>query len=213
MKNIFTKTIITKIKLNDEEFILEIIYKKVKHLYLHYKPLNKISVSCPLFTKYKHIEDFILSQQNWLFKQKKKYLQKKTNSYLITDKDHYYWWGILLEKDFNFNENDLQIKIYNQLQSATQELLPNYLNYLNKYGYQGYPSVEFATYKSKWGSCQPLKNIIRLNLKLIAFPKQCLALVLAHECVHFLVSRHDKNFYWHLNNLVPDYKQSKKLLR
>ena len=40
--------------------------------------------------------------------------------------------------------------------------------------------------KTKWGSCDPLRKMIWLNLELIKKPMNCIEYIIVHEMVHFL---------------------------
>ena len=63
--------------------------------------------------------------------------------------------------------------------------------------------------KARWGSSDPEKKVIRLNIELIKAPTQCIEYVIIHELVHLKYQYHDKEFYTLLELLVPDWKERK----
>ncbi len=65
---------------------------------------------------------------------------------------------------------------------------------------------------SRWGSCNPLKRRIWLNLHLIQKPIVCLEYVLVHEMVHLLEASHNQRFYALMSHFMPTWKEHKRLL-
>lgn len=65
---------------------------------------------------------------------------------------------------------------------------------------------------SKYGSCQPHKKHITLNLELAHYPKEALEYIFAHEIAHLKHPNHSKHFYTYLTSLMPDHKVRKKQL-
>ena len=46
--------------------------------------------------------------------------------------------------------------------------------------------------KTRWGSCNPHKSYINLNIELIKKPKICIEYVVFHELVHLIYPNHSK---------------------
>lgn len=66
--------------------------------------------------------------------------------------------------------------------------------------------------KSKYGSCQPIKKHISLNLELIHYPKDYLKFIFIHEATHLFYPNHSKAFYDHLATYIPNHLAMKKAL-
>ncbi|MDP3560477.1 MAG: SprT family zinc-dependent metalloprotease [Legionellaceae bacterium] len=66
--------------------------------------------------------------------------------------------------------------------------------------------------KTRWGSCQPIKKHICLNLRLIQKPLICLEYVIVHELVHLLEASHNKRFYALMSQFMPEWKSVKMRL-
>ena len=61
--------------------------------------------------------------------------------------------------------------------------------------------------RTKWGSCNPEKGLIWLNLELAKKPLACLDYVLLHEIAHFMSPRHDEAFLEVLDRNMPSWRQ------
>ncbi len=76
-----------------------------------------------------------------------------------------------------------------------------------------HPSITVRHMKSRWGSCRPQKQAVTLNLRLLEYPTACIDFVVLHELVHFVHPNHSSDFYRLLSELMPDWRERKKLLR
>lgn len=75
-----------------------------------------------------------------------------------------------------------------------------------------FPQIKFRRMTSRWGSCQPTKNILTFNIMLLEAPVECIEYVVAHEFTHFLEANHSKSFYNKLEEIMPDWKARKNKL-
>ena len=80
-----------------------------------------------------------------------------------------------------------------------------------KYGVE-FPELRFRNMVSRWGSCQPKRNILTFNVALIEAPLSCIEYVVTHEFTHFLQPNHSKKFYGQLAMFMPDWQERKKIL-
>jgi len=74
------------------------------------------------------------------------------------------------------------------------------------------PNYEFFTNKNNWGRCYISKNLIALNTKLQYVPRNLLEYVIAHEILHFKISKHPKRFWFTLEIIYSNVLKNKKLL-
>ncbi len=63
--------------------------------------------------------------------------------------------------------------------------------------------------KTKWGTCNPEKKRIWLNLELVKSSERCIEYVLVHEMMHLLEEKHSDKFFQLLKNNLPNWKQIK----
>lgn len=75
-----------------------------------------------------------------------------------------------------------------------------------------YPVVRIRRMTSRWGSCQPYKNVVTLNSRLIEAPVCCIEYVAMHEFCHFIHPDHSKAFHALMTRLMPDWRQRKQQL-
>lgn len=75
-----------------------------------------------------------------------------------------------------------------------------------------YPVWTVRSMTSRWGSCQPQTGKITLNSKLVFYPKEAIEYVVVHEFAHFAHPDHSKAFWTLVAEIMPDYKERKKLL-
>ena len=75
-----------------------------------------------------------------------------------------------------------------------------------------YPVWTVRSMTSRWGSCQPQTGKITLNSKLIFYPKEAIEYVVVHEFAHFTHPDHSRAFWALVAEIMPDYKERKKLL-
>jgi predicted metal-dependent hydrolase len=67
--------------------------------------------------------------------------------------------------------------------------------------------------QTRWGSCNPRRARIWISLRLAAYPPECLECVVVHEMAHLIVPDHSPRFYALLNDLLPEWKQARDVLR
>ncbi len=73
-------------------------------------------------------------------------------------------------------------------------------------------SISYRKQKTIWGSCT-IKGRINLNINLIKAPQDVIEYIYIHELVHLEIRNHSKSFWLRVENLLPDYKQSKRWLK
>jgi predicted metal-dependent hydrolase len=74
------------------------------------------------------------------------------------------------------------------------------------------PALLVRQMRTRWGSCTPRTNRIRLSLDLVRAAPDCIDYVLLHECCHLLVPDHSARFYELQTRLMPDWERRKVLL-
>ncbi len=67
--------------------------------------------------------------------------------------------------------------------------------------------------KTRWGTCNIIAHRLWLNLELAKKPQKCMELIVVHELVHLLEREHNKNFYAHMDRLLPEWRSIDNLLK
>jgi len=75
------------------------------------------------------------------------------------------------------------------------------------------PTITVRKMKTRWGSCSWSRNKITLNSELVKAPWPCIDYVVLHELAHFKNRKHDHDFYNFLTEMMPDWKERRKLLK
>lgn len=112
---------------------------------------------------------------------------------------------------YNRKKNLLNNWLDNQSNIIFSDILNDVHQKFVPYGV-AFPKLKLRNMTSRWGSCLPHKEIITLNKRLIEAPKNCIEYVVYHELCHFVHPNHSKQFYTLLQVMLPDWKESKRLL-
>ena len=218
-----------------KEIILgyEVERKKIKNINLRIYPDRRIYISAPLNLHTDYIENFIRSKKGWIDEVQKRLdnLPKSTELQYVTGEKLSYL-GRLYELEVN-NGNENRIYFNNEkfimiikediheLKKKIVEkwyfekakvLFPKIMDkYLNLLG-ERTEHLSIKKMKTRWGSCNHRKKYINLNLELVKIPIPCIEYVVLHEIAHLRHPNHSKDFYYHIERYMPDYRQREKLL-
>lgn len=66
---------------------------------------------------------------------------------------------------------------------------------------------------TRWGSCTPRTAKIRINVRLAAYPPECLDYVVVHELTHLLEPTHNARFHALVARIIPNEKEIRKIMR
>lgn len=188
---------------NNENYQVEINFKKIKHFYLKIIDENHLRVNCSNLLSIKEVEKLVLIN---LPKLLNKVSSVKTFS-------PYYLWGeekdaVYFKSKLNNSNNQKSLeKFYiNQTRDRIEKLEPEINQVISQLGIKPLPIV-IKVLKSKYGSINFNKNYITINAKLALLEPNYLKYVLYHEYAHVIVRNHSKNFYNTVGKLMPDYKK------
>ena len=74
------------------------------------------------------------------------------------------------------------------------------------------PALALSAARTRWGSCST-RSGIRLNWRLIHFPRDIVDYVVAHEVAHLREMNHSTRFWALVGQLYPDYATARQTLR
>lgn len=98
------------------------------------------------------------------------------------------------------------------LKLEADQLLPRRLCELAKKHNFTYKSVSTKRLSSRWGSCSQHGDII-LNIYLMQLPWELIDYVILHELVHTEHLNHSQGFWNRFEQILPDAKSRRKLLK
>lgn len=104
---------------------------------------------------------------------------------------------------------------YNLAQWYKKEALKAFSPRLNAYAHQmgaHMPTLLITNAKQQWGSCQGQKRVVRLSLKLLMAEQDVQDYVLIHELAHLKHMNHSKDFWNHVANFCPNWKDLQQKL-
>lgn len=75
-----------------------------------------------------------------------------------------------------------------------------------------WPQIRIRSMISRWGSCHPTKGVLTFARQLIEVPESCMEYVVVHEFAHFIHPDHSPRFHDFMSEMMPDWKERRKLL-
>lgn len=216
-------------KIGDIE-IKELIRSNRKSIALEINKSGDLIVRAPLKMPHKSIISLVKEKSDWILKHKSNMLAKAPEKRLFTNGELFYYRG---EKYPLRIVNDNSFAIYFtggefQLDGEMQQ----YADQIFKIWYKrqamkiliprAYELAEFFKFKPKifklssadkrWGSCSS-RGSINLNWKLIMAPPITADYVIIHELAHLKYLDHSQNFWFLVEQMMPDYQAHVKYLK
>ncbi|MBQ9314685.1 MAG: M48 family metallopeptidase [Clostridia bacterium] len=204
------------------------------------KQNGEVYVSAPKRVSKAELEKMIFERAEWIIQNQRKIKSKKQNtmdtniqnaSQIYLNGQKYYirlTTGTINSIHFRDNVLIIQIKekykdsqeyihsyfdqwMKETMYTLSDKLIDKYLLLLSKYHLKK-PELAIRTMTGRWGSCMPSKCKITINKNLIYPPHYCLEYVVLHELAHLVEANHSKRFYAIIEEVMPDWKERKKIL-
>ena len=219
---------ITELKIAD--VTIEIVKKDIKNIHLSVNPPNGfVRLAVPVSASANVIRTFALSKLGWIRKnQKKMRLQEREKPRQYIERETHYIWGrqyllhivdgtskthlVVSGKRIKLHKRDgvsvgRVVHVFDDFYKA--ELLDAVLPLVEKWAKAlgvRIPAVEIRKMKTRWGSCNTHRRIVRLNSELAKRPKELLSYVVLHEMTHLLQKTHNQHFFDTLDKLMPNWQ-------
>ena len=212
---------------------VKIVRKDVKNITLKVRPNGEAILTTPKAASDEHIKFIIKKRAKWIAKKREFFASFKTPQKEYVSGEDFRYLGrsyrlkVVQSKEervklqrgylelFVKDKSDLKRKenlIYEWYHEKATLYFFNILQEFNKIVKQDIKSVKIRQMKTRWGSCNPYKSYINLNIELIKKPRACIEYVVFHELVHLLYPDHSKKFYDYLTLYMPDWQKSKEIL-
>lgn len=223
-----------------DELAIQVIRKPIKHLYLRVLSDGQVVITAPHRMAKTTIQSFVASKRDWIMARRAQMIQPSIvpssaieKNTLQHDRDLLLLgtpYRVKIETQAHFpsihiDQSMLYFFVPDRFSEARQKIfLDTWLkNHMHIHlrglikNWEAMMQVHVASYtlrrmKSRWGSCQPLKRHICMNLQLIHKPLVCMEYVLVHEMVHFFEIRHNQRFYAFMDQYLPQWRCIKKML-
>lgn len=218
-------------------FVISVTHKAIRNLYLRMgESPDHLRVSAPFGTGDKEILSFVASKIQWIEKHRQNLPRQKTKKEFSPEKGcPVFVWGKCLFIDFSetdpskgiilsgsslmlpFSEHsgtkekkealctwlvgilDKEIRVFVEKWSGILKVSPR--------------RVVIRPMKTRWGSCTPALESIRINFSLVHLEKLFLDYVVLHELVHLLEPSHNARFSGFMDQWMPDWRETRRRLK
>ena len=190
---------------------------------------GELVVHAPRKLKLDDILKYIAEKENWIKEKQKEIQTKLCINRSVINYEQFLFFGkkyktkaingikkIELTEDFimvpNCEKKDVLLKIKKWYIKTADKVLRDRLEYFADVMQIDYASLKITNSKSRWGSCDSLRNI-KLNFRLLMLPHRAIDFVIIHELSHIIEFNHSKDFYKIIQSLMPNYKTQQKILK
>lgn len=215
---------------------VDVVFKDIKNVHLSvYPPTGRIRISAPCRMDLENIRLFAISRLGWIKKQQSKLIaQERESPREYLERESHYLWGqrYLLQIEEGDGAAGVTIRhrhiaihvepmapasrrqavlddwYRRELRAAAVPLIAHWEKVLK---------LELKRFfvqrmKTKWGSSNPHRGSIRLNLELAKKPPECLEYIILHEMLHFVVPNHGARFVGLLDEHMPGWRLIRQTL-
>jgi predicted metal-dependent hydrolase len=206
---------------------IKVVKKNIKNIKLQVNTDSNILITVPIDTTDWQIDCIIHKNYEWILKQVARN-ESKLKAIGVRETNRFTYLGseyaIIINKNNNIrdvtidgeyciinlkakdDENELAFKVlsdwcYLTAKQYFTQLVYKYLPLVNK----DVSKVAIRQMKTRWGSCNPAKQYINLNIELLKKSEPLIEYVVLHEVTHLIHRNHDNNFYAFLTLHMPDW--------
>jgi predicted metal-dependent hydrolase len=208
---------------------IDVQFKDIKNVHLSfYPPTGRVRVSAPEHMPIARIRLFAVSKIGWIRRhQGKVSSQAREVSREYIERESHRVWGrryllrikvgprpeivlghrtIEMSLPKNSSADDRQRVLDGwyraELRSRAEPLLTKWARHLDV----PFNGFTIQRMKTKWGSSNPARHTLRLNLELAKSPSECLDYVALHEIAHFVVQNHGEKFRSLMDSCMPGWR-------
>ena len=225
---------VTKFQLG--EIAVEVVKKDIKNIHLSvHPPAGRVRISAPQRMNLENIRVFAISKLGWIKQQQRKLRDQQRESpreYL--DRESHCVWGKrylleVIERDevpgVDLKHNKMRLRVRPCTSEGKKQAIVDewYREQLKKVApsliakWEPLIGIKVKRFfvqkmKTKWGSCNPSAESIRLNTELAKKPPECLEYIIVHEMTHLLVRHHDDRFITLMDRYLPSWRLIRQTL-
>ncbi len=218
------------------DIAVDVVFKDIKHIHLSvYPPDGKVRLAAPTRLSLETLRVFAVSKLSWIKQQQRKLReQARETPREFLDRESHDLWGrrYLLQvvehaapPTLVIQHQTLVLKVrpgtsaaQRQAIMATwsrQQLREAAVPLIAAWEVRLAVQVKrlfVQQMKTRWGSCNPDAQTIRLNTELVKKPLDCLEYVIVHELMHLLERRHNARFRSLLDTHLTQWPLARTLL-
>lgn len=106
----------------------------------------------------------------------------------------------------DWREEQLKAAILNWYRKEADRIVRERVAYFSNLIEECVGTIRIKEQKSRWGSCSGKGNL-NFNWRLILAPPEVLDYVVVHELCHLKFMNHSSDFWFHVSEILPDYKR------
>lgn len=214
----------------------DVVRKDIKHVHLSvYPPDGKVRISAPRNMALDTIRVYAITKLDWIHRQQRRFReQERETPRELLDKESHFVWGKryllrLVDADsapaVKLKHSTLELQLRPGSDTAKRHevldawyreqirgAVPNLLSRWQPLMGVKANRVLVQRMKTKWGSCNPVSGLIRLNTDLARKPPGCLEYIVVHELAHLREPTHNARFQSLMDVFLPHWRQVKSEL-
>ena len=219
------------------DITVDVVRKDIKNMHLAvYPPMGRVRLAAPLEVNEDAIRLFAISKIGWIRRHQRKFenQERETPREYKERESHYFQGRRYLMRIKETTEPgyvvlrgktyiDLYVKegmsveykrnVMNEWYRAElRRVIPEIIERWEKKMDVRVNHWEVRQMKTKWGSCNIEKGIVRVNLELAKKPIHCLEYIVVHEMVHLLERLHNDRFIFLMDHYLPNWRQMRSEL-
>jgi predicted metal-dependent hydrolase len=218
------------------DIVADVILKDIKNVHLSvYPPNGHVRISAPERMSIDNVRAYAVSKLRWIKQQQKKLqAQERITPREYVDGESHYVWGkryrLKVVESFDgvgvsIRGSSLVLRVRPGTEIARREevveswlraqVKPVIAELISKWEPKLGVTVDafrVQRMKTKWGSCSPSRQAIRLNTELAKKPIECLEYIVVHEMVHLLEPSHNQRFIALLDHHMPKWHHHRDAL-
>ncbi len=136
--------------------------------------------------------NFVKKNAKWIFKNRKKILNKKKENSKI---------NVIFSREEFLKEKE-----------SLRKLAKKRILYFNEFYNFSFNKIFIKNQKTRWGSCSSKKNL-NFNISILKLPKELQDLIFVHEMCHLKEMNHSEKFWDLVEKKIPNYKELNKELK
>jgi predicted metal-dependent hydrolase len=212
------------------EITVNVVFKDIKNIHLSVCPPDgEVKIAAPQHMNLDIIRVYVIAKLGWIKQQQNKFLhqQRETEREYLNLESHYVW-GKRYLLNVAYTENALGVflkhsKIMLRVKPETdteqkQAILETWYRSILKVAARSLiekwerrlgvkiKRLYVQRMKTKWGSCNPAAQSIRLNSELAKKTPECLEYIVLHEMMHLLERHHNEQFVILMDRHLPNWR-------
>ncbi|WP_243286697.1 M48 family metallopeptidase [Geothrix terrae] len=215
------------------EITITVTRKDVKHVHLSvHPPHGRVTLVTPVATRLEVARAYAISKLGWIRTQQEKLQNqaRETKRRFVTRESHYLWGRryllnvreaeakpavsldhrrVTLSIRPGSSEAKRAVVMHEWHKGLLHEVVPPIIQKWEKRLGVSVAAYFLQRMKTKWGSCNPKAQHIRLNTELVKKPKDLLEYVIVHEMIHLIEPTHSERFLALLTEHFPTWREAR----